>query len=174
MIFTGFISPELKAENRLSVTFSQFHLLLQNHRANFNQTWHKAFLSEWIQVCPNEGPCPCPIGDNYEIAKINTLTNKKTNLLLLNRCANFNQTWQKACMFGWRGLKFVQIEEPRLFSKGRWYQNCKNTFTKFENLVGQFHDIYNHSFAQIYSLIWTGFSGERCGPRPLVRFFFIR
>ena len=31
---------------RLSVNFSHFHLLLQNHRANFNQTWHKASLGE--------------------------------------------------------------------------------------------------------------------------------
>ena len=29
---------------RLSVNFSHFHLLLQNHWANFNQTWHKASL----------------------------------------------------------------------------------------------------------------------------------
>ena len=30
----------------LSVNFSHFHLLLQNHWANFNQTWHKVFLGE--------------------------------------------------------------------------------------------------------------------------------
>ena len=30
----------------LSVNFSHFHLLLQNHWANFNQTWHKASLGE--------------------------------------------------------------------------------------------------------------------------------
>ena len=29
-----------------SVNFSHFHLLLQNHWANFNQTWHKASLGE--------------------------------------------------------------------------------------------------------------------------------
>ena len=29
-----------------SVNFSHFHLLLQNHWANFNQTWHKASLDE--------------------------------------------------------------------------------------------------------------------------------
>ena len=28
------------------VNFSHFHLLLQNHWANFNQTWHKASLGE--------------------------------------------------------------------------------------------------------------------------------
>ena len=31
---------------RPSVNFSHFHLLLQNHWANFNQTWHKASLGE--------------------------------------------------------------------------------------------------------------------------------
>ena len=55
-----FSSPELKAQVsfsdhlssvvclsvRLSVNFSHFHLLLQNHWANFNQTWHKASLDE--------------------------------------------------------------------------------------------------------------------------------
>ena len=30
----------------LSVNFSPFHLLLQNHWANFNQTWHKASLRD--------------------------------------------------------------------------------------------------------------------------------
>ena len=28
------------------VNFSHFHLLLQNHWANFNQTWHKVSLGE--------------------------------------------------------------------------------------------------------------------------------
>ena len=28
------------------LNFSHFHLLLQNHWANFNQTWHKASLGE--------------------------------------------------------------------------------------------------------------------------------
>ena len=28
------------------VNFSHFHLLLQNHWDNFNQTWHKVFLGE--------------------------------------------------------------------------------------------------------------------------------
>ena len=30
----------------LSVNFSLFYLLLQNHLANFNQTWHKVSLGE--------------------------------------------------------------------------------------------------------------------------------
>ena len=31
---------------RLSVNFSYFRLLLKNHWANFNQTWHKASLGD--------------------------------------------------------------------------------------------------------------------------------
>ena len=45
-----FSSPELKAQvsfsDRLSSVVCLFHLLLQNHLANFNQTWHKVFLGE--------------------------------------------------------------------------------------------------------------------------------
>jgi hypothetical protein len=55
-----FSSPELKAQVsysdrllsvvrpsvHLSVNFSHFRLLLQNHLANFNQTWHKSSLRE--------------------------------------------------------------------------------------------------------------------------------
>ena len=59
-----FSSPELKAQVsfsdhllsvvclsvrlsfRPSVNFSHFHLILQNHWANFNQTWHKSSFGE--------------------------------------------------------------------------------------------------------------------------------
>ena len=46
------------------------NLLLQNHWANFNQSWHKAALGEGDSICLNEGPRPFPRGDNYEIVKI--------------------------------------------------------------------------------------------------------
>ena len=39
---------------------------LQNHWANFNQTWHKASLGEAV----SKGPRPFPTEDNYEIVKI--------------------------------------------------------------------------------------------------------
>ena len=45
----NFSSAEPKAQVpvvRLSVNFSHFQLLLQNHLANFNKTWHKPFLGE--------------------------------------------------------------------------------------------------------------------------------
>ena len=31
-------------------------------------------------------------------------------------------------------------------------------------LLSRFYNIFNDNFAQMYSLIWTAFSGERCGP----------
>ena len=47
-------SPELKAQVsisdgllsvlRLSINFSHYHLLLENHCVNFNQTWNKTSL----------------------------------------------------------------------------------------------------------------------------------
>ena len=41
------VCPSVCPSVRLSVcNFSHFHLLLQNHWANFNQTWHKASLGE--------------------------------------------------------------------------------------------------------------------------------
>ena len=36
----------IRSHARLSVNFSQFYLL-QNHWANFNQSWRKASLGEW-------------------------------------------------------------------------------------------------------------------------------
>ena len=63
--YESFSSPEPKAQLSFSdpnfydcpslslsscvgvvINFSHIHLLLQNHWANFNQTWHKASLSE--------------------------------------------------------------------------------------------------------------------------------
>ena len=41
------VRPSVCPSVRLSVDFSHFHLLLQNHWANFNQTWHKVSLVKW-------------------------------------------------------------------------------------------------------------------------------
>ena len=53
------------------VNFSHFHLLLQNHWANFNRTWHKASLckvdSSLFKWRP---PLFFPSGDDYKTAKI--------------------------------------------------------------------------------------------------------
>ena len=54
---------------RLSVNFSHFHLLLQDHWANFNQTWHKVSPGEgdssMFKWRAKQGEC------NWEIIKIN-------------------------------------------------------------------------------------------------------
>ena len=52
------VCPFVCLSVRPSVNFSHFHLLLQNHWANFNHTWHKAPLVKGIQVSSNEGPPP--------------------------------------------------------------------------------------------------------------------
>ena len=40
------VCPSVCLSVRPSVKFSHFHLLLQNHWTNFNQTWHKASLGK--------------------------------------------------------------------------------------------------------------------------------
>ena len=54
------------------VNFSHFHLLLQNHWANFNQTWHKASLGEGdSSLFEWRVPSFSKLrGDNNEIVKI--------------------------------------------------------------------------------------------------------
>ena len=144
-----------------------------------------------MQVCSNEGPCPFSRGDNYEIAK-NTLTNFK-NLLLHNHWANFNKIWHKSSLG--KGIKNCSNEGPGPFRRGynleivkiHWW-NLKITFsrtsepistfcTKFKNLLPNYWAnfiVYNHNFVQMYSLICTGFSVERCGPVASCLFNFRR
>ena len=57
--------PSPRGDNKeiLKNSMTKFkNLLLQNHWANFNQTWHKASLGKGpgIQVCSNEGACSFP------------------------------------------------------------------------------------------------------------------
>ena len=73
------------------------------------------------------------------------------NLLLQNHWANFNQTWHKASLGEGDSSMFKWRAPP--FSKERW-----KTLTKLKHLLLQ--NIYNH----MCLLIWTVFSGERCGP----------
>ena len=63
------VRPSVRPSVCLSVNFLYFHLLLQNHWANFNQTWQKVSLGDG--VCSNEGPRPSQRGDNWELKKIN-------------------------------------------------------------------------------------------------------
>ena len=52
--------------------YSNFNLenFLQNHWANFNQTWHNAFLGKGNPSCSNRRPCLFPGGDNNEIDEL--------------------------------------------------------------------------------------------------------
>jgi hypothetical protein len=40
------------------------NILLQNQKANFNQTWHKSSLGKGNLNCLNKGPDPLQRGDN--------------------------------------------------------------------------------------------------------------
>ena len=50
--------------------FSHFHLLLQNHWANFNQTWHKASSVEEDLSLFKLRAQPFSKGGSYDIGKI--------------------------------------------------------------------------------------------------------
>ena len=85
--------PDLSPRGDNSILWKYFHEifknhLLQNDLANFNQTWHKAFLGEEDSVCSNEGPHLFLMGDYNEIVKI-----QFKNRFLQNHWINFNQTW---------------------------------------------------------------------------------
>ena len=85
------------------VNFSHFHLLLQNHWANFNQIWHNAPLVKGIQGCSNERTHPFPRGDNYKKAKINCWIKKTSSPEPLGQFQpNLAQS-----ILGWRRFKFV-------------------------------------------------------------------
>ena len=116
------------------VNFSHFHLLLQNHWVNFNQTWHKASLgyedpSLLIWRVP-----PSSKGRKLRNSE-NTSIDEFKNSLLQNHRANFNHTWHNASLgegnsslFKWRAQRF---------SKGRYMslRNIQKTLTKYQNLL---------------------------------------
>ena len=67
VLLSSLLSYLLWNSKNILVKFKNF--LPQNHRANFNQSWHKASLGEnssLFKWCAT----PFPRGDNYEIAKI--------------------------------------------------------------------------------------------------------
>ena len=71
-----FGSPELSFSDcllsvvHLSVIFSHFHLLLQNHWVNSSKLKIKHPWVNGIQVCSNEGPRPFQREDNSEVVKM--------------------------------------------------------------------------------------------------------
>ena len=79
---------------RLSVNFLCVRLLLKNHWANFNQTWHIASLRKggsslfkWRATSFSKG----------RLRKSENTSTKFENLLLENYWANFNQTESILC-----------------------------------------------------------------------------
>jgi hypothetical protein len=89
-----------------------FKNLLQNHWANFNQTWHKSYLGEEIQVCTNVRDCPSPRGDNSETKKYTEIFKKKSSS---PEPAGQIQSNLVQIILGWREFKFVQIKGQILF-----------------------------------------------------------
>ena len=91
-LFQGeIIMKQRKCNNEILKSF-----ILQNHWANSNPTWHKAFLPF------------LPRGDNGEIAKIQWQSFKN---LHQNHWANFSQTWNKhSCMKG------IHVFQTRIIS----------------------------------------------------------
>ena len=82
---------------RLSVTVSYCGLLLKNHWANLNQTWHKASLGErrgfkFVQMKGSTFSKGIWLRKNE-----NTLTKLK-NLLFKNHLCNFNKTCHNASL----------------------------------------------------------------------------
>ena len=66
-------------------------------------------------------------------------------------------------------IEFVQMERHTFLTFGDNNKIAKvhsrNLKSSSPGLLGQFYNIFNHNFlAQMYSLIWTDFSGEWCGP----------
>ena len=119
----------------VDVNFSHFHLLLQNHWANFNQTWHKASLNEGDSYLFIRRAPPFYKGRQLK-SRENTLARLK-NLLLQNHWANFNQNWHNtllgegdSILFKWR---------PRPFRRGDNLKNSEKTLTKLKNLLLQNH-----------------------------------
>jgi hypothetical protein len=75
-------------------TLKTFENLLQKLWVKFNKLGTNYPWMKGIQVCSNKGPGPFQKGDNHK--KCENRVGSFENLLLQNRCANFNQTWHKS------------------------------------------------------------------------------
>ena len=102
------------------INFSNFHLLLQNHWANFNQTWHKASLGKGNSSLFKWRAQP--------FSK-NTLTKSSSPEPLGQFQPNLSQ-----CVLGWRGIQ-VCSNEGLPFYKGDNYQIAKIHWQNLKNLL---------------------------------------
>ena len=98
----------------LFVIFSHFQLFIQNHWANFNQTWHKASLGEGYLSLNKWRARPFRRGDNYEIAKIHwrilKIVFSRTTEPISAKFA-MKHPWVK-------GIQVYSNEGPHLFPRG--------------------------------------------------------
>ena len=108
------------------------HLLLQDHLARFNQTWHKASLSDGNSVLFKWRATPFTKERWLQNAKIHWRLLKIIFSIQNNR-DNFNQTWHKAS-FGGRGFKFVQMKGHALFTKEDNYEIAKESIFGWRGL----------------------------------------
>ena len=94
------------------VNFSHFHLLLQNHWANFNKTWHKASLGKGDSSLFKWRTPPFP--------KVRYLRNSENTLTKFKKSsspeplAQFQPNLAQSILV-WRGYKFVQMKSNALF-----------------------------------------------------------
>ena len=94
-------SDRLLSVVRLSVNFSHFHLLLQNHWADFNQTWYKAPLGEGNSSLTKfkKSSCPKPLRQFQPNLEYNILGWRGLNLFKWRVTPFFKQSF-----FGWIGI----------------------------------------------------------------------
>ena len=102
------------------VNFSYFLLLLQNHWANFNQTWHKAFMGKGDSSWFKWRAMPLSKGRWQWNSKI-TVTNFKT--LLKNHWTNLTKLGTKHPLV--KGIQVCSNEGPGPFPRGDNYEIVK-------------------------------------------------
>ena len=97
--------PSVRLSVLLSVNFSHFYLLLQNHWTNYNQTWHKAFLGKGDSKLFRS----FTIGNDYKIAKIYwlnlTIHSSRTTRQISTKLGT-KHPWEK-------GIQVCSNEEPK-------------------------------------------------------------
>ena len=90
------------------------NLLLQNHWANFNQTWQKHSWVMGTQVCFNKGPHPFPRVENYRIPKIHW-----QNLKIFFSWTTVSISTKLSKMHPWvKGIQICSNDGPRSFPGG--------------------------------------------------------
>ena len=115
---------------------------LQNHMANFNQTWHKVPLVERDLILFKYRATPFPK------AEIITKSRKYIDEILKSSSqeppGNFNQTWHKASLCEEDSSLFKWSAMP--FSKERLLWNREYTFMKFKNILQNHRAIFNQTW----------------------------